>query len=46
MEADKVAIKTDDKLILIPWASVQHIEFSPPPATTPFGTIHKARVVG
>jgi hypothetical protein len=45
MEADKLAIQTDDKLIMIPWAGVQHIEFSPPPATTPFGTIQKARVV-
>jgi hypothetical protein len=45
MESDKVAIQTDDKLIMIPWASIQHIEFSPPPATTPFGTIQKARVV-
>ena len=46
MEADKIAIQTEDKLIMIPWASVQHIEFSPPPATTPFGTIQKARVLG
>ena len=45
MEADKVAIQTDDKLIMIPWASIQHIELSPPPPTTPFGTIQKARVV-
>ena len=44
-EADKLAIQTDDRLLVIPWASVQHIEFSPPPATTPFGTIHKARIV-
>jgi hypothetical protein len=45
LEADKIAIQTEDKLIMIPWVSVQHIEFSPPPATTPFGTIQKARVV-
>jgi hypothetical protein len=45
MDADKLAIQTDDRLLLIPWSSVQHIDFSPPPATTPFGTIQKARVV-
>jgi hypothetical protein len=46
MEADKIAIQTEDKLIMIPWASVQHIELRPPPPTTPFGTIQKARVLG
>jgi hypothetical protein len=45
MEADKLAIQTEDRLLVIPWASVQHIEFSPPPATTPFGTIQKARLI-
>jgi hypothetical protein len=45
MEADKLAIQTEDRLLVIPWGSVQHIEFSPPPPTAPFGTIQKARIV-
>ena len=43
MEADKLAIQTEDRLLMIPWASVQHLEISPPPAATPFGTIQNAR---
>ena len=45
MEADKLAVQTEDRLIVIPWASVQHLELNPPPATTPFGTILKARII-
>jgi hypothetical protein len=45
MEADKLAIQTENELLVVPWASVQYIELSPPPAATPFGTIQKARLV-
>jgi hypothetical protein len=45
MEGDKLAIQTEDRLIIIPWASIKHVELSPAPAATPFGTIQKARVV-
>ena len=36
MEADKLAVQTDDRLLVIPWATVEHLEMIPPPATTPF----------
>lgn len=45
MEADKLAIQTEDRLLFIPWASIEHLELTPPPATTPFGTIQKARIL-
>ena len=45
MESDKLAIQNEDRRLVIPWTSVQHIEFSPPPSVMPFGTIQKARLV-
>ena len=45
MAGDKLAIQTEDRLLIIPWSSVQHAELSPAPAATPFGTIQKARVI-
>jgi hypothetical protein len=46
MGADKLAIQAEDRLIMIPWSSVKCLELMPPPITTPFGTIQKARLVG
>jgi hypothetical protein len=47
MEADKLAIEAEGRLIVIPWASVQQLEFSPvpPPASLPFGVIKNAKVI-
>jgi len=45
MESDKLAIEAEAKLVIVPWASVQHIEVTPPPAALPFGVIKGARVV-
>jgi hypothetical protein len=45
MGADKLAVQTEDRLLVISWSSIQHVELSPPPTTTPFGTIQKARII-
>jgi hypothetical protein len=47
MEADKLAFEAEGRLFVIPWASVQQLEFSPvPPASSlPFGVIKNAKVV-
>ena len=47
METDKLALEAAGRLIVIPWASVKQLEFSPvPPATAlPFGVIKNAKVV-
>lgn len=47
MAADKLVIEADGRLLVIPWASVQQLEFSPvPPSTSlPFGVIKNAKVV-
>jgi len=45
MEADKLAIQAEDRLIVIPWASVQQLEVSPVPPSLPFGAIKNAKVV-
>jgi hypothetical protein len=45
MDADKLAIQTDDHLLIIPWPSVKYLELSPPPLTVPFGTVQKARLI-
>jgi len=45
MESDKLAIEAEAKLVIVPWASVQHIEVTPPPAALPFGVIKGARIV-
>ncbi len=46
MDADKLAIHTDDRLLIIPWPSIKYLELIPPPITVPFGTVQKARLVG
>ena len=45
MDADKLAIHADDRLLIIPWPSVKYLELIPPPITVPFGTVQKARIV-
>jgi hypothetical protein len=47
LEADKLAIEAEGRLMVIPWASVQQLEFSPvpPSASLPFGVIKNAKVV-
>jgi hypothetical protein len=45
MEADKLAIEADGRLIVIPWSGVEHIELSPVPSTLPFGVVRGARIV-
>jgi hypothetical protein len=47
LEADKLAFEVEGRLIVVPWASVQQLEFSPvpPSASLPFGVIKNAKVV-
>lgn len=45
MEADKLVIEAEGRLIVIPWSSVNHLEVTPVPASVPFGAIKNARVV-
>lgn len=47
MEADKIAFEAEGRLIVIPWASVQQLEFSPvpPAASLPFGVVRNVKVV-
>jgi hypothetical protein len=47
MEADKLAFEAEGRLIVIPWSSVQQLEFSPvpPSSSLPFGVIKNAKVV-
>jgi len=45
LDADKLVIQAEDRLIVIPWASVKHVEVSPVPASLPFGAIKNAKVV-
>jgi hypothetical protein len=44
LEADKLAIEADGRLVVIPWSSVQHIELTPVPVAMPFGSIKGARI--
>ena len=45
MASDKLAIEADGRLIVIPWASVKHVEISPVPAAIPFGGIKGAKIL-
>jgi hypothetical protein len=45
MEADKLAIEAEGRLIVIPWTSVKQLEVSPVPPSLPFGVIKNAKVV-
>ena len=44
METDKLVIEEEGRLIVIPWASVNHLELSPVPAALPFGAIKGAHI--
>ena len=45
LEADKLAIEADGRLLLIPWSSVKYVEVTPVPPALPFGAIRNARLV-
>ena len=46
LEADKLVIHTGERLIIVPWSSVQHLEASSvPSAALPIGAIKGARIV-
>jgi hypothetical protein len=46
LEADKLVIQTDQRLIIVPWSSVKYIEASAiPAAALPLGVIKGARIV-
>jgi hypothetical protein len=45
MDSDKLVIEAEGRLIVIPWASVKHLEVQPAPTTLPFGAIKNAKVV-
>ena len=45
METDKLVIEADDRLFVIPWSSVRHVEVTPVPPAVPFGAITGAKVV-
>ncbi len=46
LESDKLVIHTDEKVVIIPWASVQHVEAtSIPPAALPLGVIKGAQIL-
>jgi len=44
LEADKLAIEAEGKLVIIPWSSIKHLELTPAPAALPFGAIQGARI--
>jgi hypothetical protein len=45
MESDKLCIEAEGKLVVIPWASVKHVELTPVPPAVPFGSIKGAPIV-
>ena len=46
LESDKLVIHTEEKVVIIPWASVQHVEAtSVPSAALPLGVIKGARIL-
>jgi hypothetical protein len=44
LESDKLTIEAEGRLVVIPWAGVQHIELTPVPPAVPFGAIKGARI--
>jgi hypothetical protein len=44
MESDKLVIEAEGRLVVIPWASIKHIELTPLPPAVPFGAIKGARI--
>lgn len=45
LESDKLTIEADGRLVIVPWASVQHVEVTPVPSALPFGAIKGAQIV-
>ena len=46
LESDKLAIQTEQQLIIVPWSSVKFVEASSVTASAlPFGTIKGARIL-
>jgi hypothetical protein len=46
LEADKLVIHTEKKLLILSWSSVQYIETtSVPPAALPLGAIKGAKII-
>jgi len=46
LEADKLVIETDDRVIVIPWSSIRQVELTPVVAgTLPFGAVKNARII-
>ncbi|MHC1764473.1 MAG: hypothetical protein AB9869_09215 [Verrucomicrobiia bacterium] len=45
LDADKLAIEADGRLLIIPWSSVKQIEAAPVPKSVPFGTLKNARTI-
>ena len=44
LEADKLAIEAEGRLVIIPWSSIKQIELTPVPAAVPFGAIMGAHL--
>ncbi len=45
LEADKLAVEADGRLLVIPWSSVKHVEATPIPPSLPFGALKNARIL-
>jgi hypothetical protein len=45
LESDKLCLEAEGRLVVISWASVQHVEVTPVPPALPFGAIKGARIV-
>jgi hypothetical protein len=46
LDADKLVVHTEERVLIVPWASVQYVEASAvPPAALPLGVIKGARIV-
>lgn len=46
LESDKLVVHTEDKVLIIPWGSVQHVEATAVPAAAlPLGVIKGAKVI-
>jgi hypothetical protein len=44
LESDKLVIEAEGKLVIIPWASIKHLELTPAPPAVPFGSIKGAKI--
>jgi len=44
LEADKLILEVEGKLVIIPWSSIKQVEITPAPAAVPFGVIKGARI--